>query len=201
MRAGLIQQVDSPATLYEDPINLFVAGFIGSPSMNFVPGHIEGETLHLPFGQTPVPDKMRSVLQGQGAGKREIIAGVRPEHFEDAAIEPEGPGRMKFRAKIDVVESMGSELYVYFDIESQEVESDELADLAKDAGMEDLPGGGAGQHVVARLDASSKASPGGEVELTLDTTQIKLFDPNGGRSLTHSGNGAGARAAGAEATA
>jgi multiple sugar transport system ATP-binding protein len=204
MRAGLIQQVDAPSTLYEDPINLFVAGFIGSPSMNFLPGHVEGETLHMPFGQTPVPDKMRSVIQG-GAGKREVIVGVRPEHFEDAAVEGEGPGRMKFRAKVDVVESMGSELYIYFDVESKEVESDELADLAKDAGMEDLPGGGAGQHVVARLSAESKASPGGEVELTLDTTQIKLFDPNGGRSLTHSGNGAapaGSRAAGAaEATA
>jgi multiple sugar transport system ATP-binding protein len=200
MRAGLIQQVDSPAALYDDPINLFVAGFIGSPSMNFVPAHLEGETLHLPFGQTPVPEKMRSTIQS-GGGKREVIAGVRPENFEDAAVEPEGPGRMKFRAKVDVVESMGSELYVYFDIESKEVESDELADLAKDAGMEDLPGGGAGQHVVARLDSASKASPGGEVELTLDTTQIKLFDPNGGRSLTHSGNGAGARAASAGATA
>jgi multiple sugar transport system ATP-binding protein len=199
MRAGIIQQVAAPSTLYEDPINLFVAGFIGSPSMNFVPGHIEGETLHLPFGSTPVPDKMRSVLQSGGAGRREVIAGVRPEHFEDAAIEGEGPGRMKFRAKVDVVESMGSELYVYFDVETKEVESDELAELAKDAGMEDLPGGGAGQHVVARLDAASKASPGSEVELTLDTTQIKLFDPNGGRSLTHSGNGAGARAAGATA--
>jgi multiple sugar transport system ATP-binding protein len=98
---------------------------------------------------------------------------------------------------------MGSELYIYFDVESKEVESDELADLAKDAGMEDLPGGGAGQHVVARLDAESKASPGGEVELTLDTTQIKLFDPNGGRSLTYTGNGngTGARAAGAGAAA
>jgi multiple sugar transport system ATP-binding protein len=95
---------------------------------------------------------------------------------------------------------MGSELYVYFDVESKEVESDELADLAKDAGMEDLPGGGAGQHVVARLDSASKASPGRDVELTLDTTQIKLFDPNGGRSLTYT-NGAGARAAGAGATA
>jgi multiple sugar transport system ATP-binding protein len=202
MRAGIIQQVDAPARLYEDPINLFVAGFIGSPSMNFLAGHIDGETLHLPFGQTPVPDKMRSVLQGGGAGKREVIVGVRPEHFEDAAIEGEGPGRMKFRAKVDVVESMGSELYVYFDVEGeQEVESDDLVDLAKDAGMEDLPSGGAGQHVVARLDSASKASAGGEVELTLDTTQIKLFDPNGGRSLTHSGNGAGARAAGAGATA
>ena len=128
-------------------------------------------------------------------------AGLRPEHFEDAAVADERQtGGMKFKVTIDVVESMGSELYVYFDVESQEVESEELADLAKDAGMEDLPGGGAGQHVVARLDSASKASPGGEVELTLDTTQIKLFDPNGGRSLTHSGNGAGARAASAGAT-
>jgi multiple sugar transport system ATP-binding protein len=200
MRAGLIQQVDSPAVLYEDPINLFVAGFIGSPSMNFLPGRLEGETLHLPFGQTQIPDKMRSALQS-GGGSREVIVGVRPEHFEDAAIEPEGPGRMKFRAKVDVVESMGSELYAYFDVDTKgEVQSDELADLAKDAGLEDLPSGGA-QHVVARLDAASKAAPGAEVELTLDTTQIKLFDPDGGRSLTHTGasNGAGARAAGATA--
>ena len=110
---------------------------------------------------------------------------------------------MKFTAKVDVVESMGSELYVYFDVESKEVESDELADLAKDAGMEDLPGGGAGQHVVARLSAESKATAGGEVELTLDTTQIKLFDPDGGRSLTYqdSANGSGSRAASAGATA
>jgi multiple sugar transport system ATP-binding protein len=200
MRAGLIQQVDTPANLYEDPVNLFVAGFIGSPSMNFVPGHVEGETLHLPFGQTPVPEKMRSVISG-GAGKREVIVGVRPEHFEDALVEPEGPGRMKFTANVDVVESMGSELYVYFDVESKELESDELADLAKDAGMEDLPGGGAGQHVVARLSAESKAAAGSPVELTLDTTQIKLFDPDGGRSLTHAGSGNGSRAASAAAPA
>ncbi len=203
MRAGIIQQVDTPATLYEDPINLFVAGFIGSPSMNFLPGRLEGDTLHLPFGNTQIPDKLRSALQahGGGGGAREVIVGMRPEHFEDATIEPEGPGRMKFRARIDVVESMGSELYAYFDVETKgEVQSDELADLAKDSGLEDLPSGGA-QHVVARLDAASKAAPGSELDFTLDTTQIKLFDPDGGRSLTHagSGNGAGARAATATA--
>ena len=93
---------------------------------------------------------------------------------------------MKFKAKVDVVESMGSELYAYFDVETEgEVQSDELADLAKDAGLEDLPTGG-GQHVVARLDSDSKATAGGEVELVLDTTEIKLFDPDGGRSLTYS---------------
>jgi multiple sugar transport system ATP-binding protein len=207
MRAGLIQQVDAPATLYEDPINLFVAGFIGSPSMNFVPGRLEGDRLHLPFGDTQISDKLRAALSANdgsgGGGARDVIAGIRPEHFEDASIEPEGPNRMKFRAKVDVVESMGSELYVYFDITTdKEVQSEHLDDLAKDSGLEDLPSGGA-QHVVARLDAESKARAGGEVDLTLETDQIKLFDPDGGRSLTYKGaaNGAGARAASAPASA
>jgi multiple sugar transport system ATP-binding protein len=203
MRAGIIQQVDSPATLYDDPVNLFVAGFIGSPSMNFLPGRLDGDKLELPFGTSEVPERLRAALQRGAGGARDVIVGVRPEHFEDAAIEPERPGLMRFKATVDVVESMGSELYVYFDVETKaEVQSDDLADLAKDAGMEDLPGGGIGQHVVARLDAESKAHSGGEIELVLDTTQIKLFDPDGGRSLTYSdGNGAGAKAASASAPA
>src|SRR5689334_7749179 len=128
MRAGIIQQVDSPSTLYDDPVNLFVAGFIGSPSMNFVPGRIEGDKLELPFGTVPVPDHLKAALQSGGGGAREVIAGVRPEHFEDALIEPERPGLLKFKAKIDVLESMGSELYAYFDVETkQEMESDDLA--------------------------------------------------------------------------
>jgi multiple sugar transport system ATP-binding protein len=206
MRAGIIQQVDSPATLYDDPVNLFVAGFIGSPSMNFVPGRIADDKLELPFGSLALPDHLKQALQKSGGGgARDVIAGVRPEHFEDALIEPDRPGLHKFKAKIDVLESMGSELYAYFDIETgKELESDDLAELAKDAGMEDLPSGGANQHVVARLDSDSKATAGGEIELVLDTTTIKLFDPDGGRSLTYTGtggNGAGAKAASTAAPA
>ncbi len=186
MRAGIIQQVDAPATLYEDPINLFVAGFIGSPSMNFLPGRLEGDTLRLPFGETQISEQLRSKLQAAnvGGGGRDVIVGIRPEHFEDASIETETQGRMRFKAKADVVESMGSELYVYFDVQTkQEVQSADLDELAKDAGMEDLPSGGA-QHVVARVDAASRANAGGELELVLETDEIKLFDPEGGRSLT-----------------
>ena len=202
MRAGIIQQVDSPATLYDDPVNLFVAGFIGSPSMNFLPGRLDGDKLELPFGTAEVPERLRAALKagGGGGGARDVIVGARPEHFEDATIEPDRPGLMKFKAKIDVVESMGSELYVYFDVDTkQELQSDDLTDLAKDSGMEDLPSGGVGQHVVARLDSDSKATAGGEVELVLDTTEIKLFDPDGGKSLTYTGtsNGAGSKAASA----
>jgi multiple sugar transport system ATP-binding protein len=191
MRAGVIQQVDTPANLYEEPDNLFVAGFIGSPSMNFLPGHLEGDTVKLPFGDTPLPDKLRQRLQREpGQGAREVIVGIRPEHFEDAVVEQdEHQDRMKFRTTVDVVESMGSELYVYFDVEAGDMDSAELQELAADAGMEDLPSHGGGQQVVARLSAESKAKPGAEVELTVDTSQIKLFDAQNGRSMTAGGAG------------
>jgi multiple sugar transport system ATP-binding protein len=180
MRGGIIQQVDSPKNLYEKPENLFVAGFIGSPSMNFLPAHLEGDTIKLPFGDAPVPDAMRGKLRGDG--KREVIAGARPEHFEDAQVEPDKPG-LRFRANVSVVESMGSELYAYFDVEHAHVESRDLTELAADAGMQDLPSHGDAQQVVARLDAASRARPGEHVEMILDTRYIQLFDPDGGRSL------------------
>jgi multiple sugar transport system ATP-binding protein len=123
-------------------------------------------------------------LKQSDVGAKDVIVGIRPEHFEDAAVESgEQPDRMKFRTKVDVVESMGSELYVYFDVKSEELQSAELQELAADAGMEDLPSHGGGQQVVARLSAESKASPGGEVELVVDTGQIKLFAADSGKSL------------------
>jgi multiple sugar transport system ATP-binding protein len=187
MRGGVIQQVDTPKRLYEDPANLFVAGFIGSPSMNFVSGRLEGNTVKLPFGDVPLTDKLIADMRASGGqSSRNVIVGVRPEHFEDAALDEAGaPNRLKFRAKVDVVESMGSELYAYFSVKSEDIQSDQLADLAKDAGMEDLPSAGDGQQIVARLEAASKATPDQELEFSLDTTDMKLFDPEGGRSLTH----------------
>jgi multiple sugar transport system ATP-binding protein len=184
MRGGIIQQVDSPKNLYERPDNLFVAGFIGSPSMNFLPARLEDGTIKLPFGDTPIPDELRGRLQGDGKA-REVIAGVRPEHFEDSDVEPDRPG-LKFTAPVSVVESMGSELYAYFDVEHGHVESSDLLELAADSGMEDLPQHGSGdtQQVVARLSAASSAKPNARVNLVLDTTHLQLFDPQGGKSLT-----------------
>jgi len=185
MKDGILQQVDTPLKLYDKPTNLFVAGFIGSPSMNFLPGRLEGETIRLPFGDVPIPHRLRSKLKASG-GAQDIIAGMRPEHFEDAAIEGDIPGLLKFRAKVAVVESMGSELYAYFDVETKVGDSAELAELAKDAGLEDLPTHGSGDEtqVVARLDAASKATAGEEIDLVLETEEIKLFDPGTGKSLT-----------------
>jgi multiple sugar transport system ATP-binding protein len=166
MRAGVIQQVDTPKVLYNAPANLFVAGFIGSPAMNFVPARLEEGVVKLPFGESPIPP-------GVNVNQREVIAGIRPEHFEDAAIDPQG---MRFKARLDLVESMGSELYAYF--EAEEVHSEQLDELAADG---EAPGAGA--TVVARLDAASSAASGHELELSLDTAGIMLFDPGSGQAL------------------
>jgi multiple sugar transport system ATP-binding protein len=160
MRAGVLQQVDTPKVLYENPANLFVAGFIGSPAMNFVRARLEDGKLKLPFGDAPVP-------AGVTAARRDVIAGIRPEYFEDAAIQA---GGLRFKIRPDVVESVGSELYAYFDVDAA-VEAPE---------SEEAPHGTA---VVARLDAQSAAEPRQELELTLDTGRIKLFDPASGEAL------------------
>jgi multiple sugar transport system ATP-binding protein len=181
MRGGIIQQVDTPKNLYEKPTNLFVAGFIGSPSMNFLPARLEGDTIKLPFGDAPLPERLRGKIQTNGA--REVIAGVRPEHFEDAVVEPDKPG-LRFSAPVSVVESMGSELYAYFDVQSGGVQSAELVELAEDAGISDLPRhGGDAQQVVARLAAASRARPGEQAQMVLDTEHLHLFDPESGQTL------------------
>jgi multiple sugar transport system ATP-binding protein len=189
MRGGIIQQVAPPKELYEQPANLFVAGFIGSPSMNFVPAHLEGDKIVFPFGEAEIPGWIKTRMKGgEGHGTREVIAGVRPEHFEDAQVEPDRPG-LRFKAPVAVVESMGSELYAYFDVKSDHVESAELVELAEDAGLSDLPShGGDEQQMVARLAAASKAAPGAEIEMVLDTSQVQLFDPKTGRSLAQPGD-------------
>jgi multiple sugar transport system ATP-binding protein len=176
MRAGEIQQVDTPMELYNHPVNLFVAGFIGSPSMNFMPATVENGKLKLPVAEVDVPE-------GADA-KGQVIAGIRPEHFEDAKlVDDEARNRgVTFKATIDVLESMGSELYAHFNIEGQGVESQELDELAQDAGAADLPSGEAGQ-VTARLEPESGAKEGEEIELWIDVPHIQLFDPDDGRSL------------------
>ena len=177
MRAGEIQQVDTPMELYNNPKSLFVAGFIGSPAMNFMPATVEGGKLKLPMAEVDLPEGAEA--------KGEVIAGIRPEHFEDAAqVDESVRGRgATFKAKIDVLESMGSELYAHFDIEGiGGVQSQELEELAQDAGAADLPSSEAGQ-VTARLSAESEAKEGEEIELWIDVPHIQLFDQDDGRSL------------------
>ena len=184
MRAGVLQQVDTPQQLYDNPVNLFVAGFIGSPAMNFMPASVEGDMVKLPMVEAPIDSGMRSALTGASS----LIAGVRPEHFEDAALvgDDKKPLGRTFTARIDLVESMGSELYAHFKVEHQGVDSEELAELAADSGAADVPGGG-GDTVVARLDPEASVRQGEETELWVDTSRIHFFDTADGRTLTAEG--------------
>ena len=183
MRSGLLQQVGSPADLYGHPDNLFVAGFIGSPSMNFLAGEIDGDTLKLPIGDVTISSSLRGRLEaGPGGGRGGVIVGMRPEDFEDAGLVGDKSHGISFRAKIDVLESMGSEFYAYFVLEAEKVSSRELEELAHDAGAADLPHQ-EGSQVVARLEAASRVRQGQESELWFNTEHLHLFDPESGASL------------------
>ena len=175
MRSGVLQQVDTPRKLYNDPLNIFVAGFIGSPAMNFFAGSVSGGRLKLPFAEIPAPEAVSD------AG--EVIVGIRPEDFEDAHFAPTGHDQgVTFEAPIEVLESMGSEIYVYFSFSGGEVSSDELAELARDSGIAETPGGRTGL-AVARLNPESDVKEGDTAKLWFDGAKLHLFDPGDGSSL------------------
>ena len=184
MRSGLLQQVGSPAELYHRPYNLFVAGFIGSPAMNFLPGSLEGGALRTSLGDFPLTDELRRELEGANTG-RDVIVGIRPEDFEDAALVPaENRGRgITFKTAIDVLESIGSDVFVYFARgRDTQVSSAELDELAADSGSTDT--GADAETVTARLDAATKVREGTDAELWADGAAIHVFDPNTGRNLS-----------------
>jgi multiple sugar transport system ATP-binding protein len=186
MRSGVLQQVGAPGELYANPVNLFVAGFIGSPAMNFMPGELSGDSVKTPLGDLRLPDSVRGAVGGADGG-RHVIVGIRPESFEDAELVG-GDTRdrgMTFRAKIDLVEQLGAEQYAYFQLEHEGVQSDELRELAEDAGSDEVPSSGEGQ-IVARLESASGISRGADAELWLDLSKLHFFDPSGGRNLARS---------------
>jgi multiple sugar transport system ATP-binding protein len=179
MRAGVLQQVGSPAELYDQPRNLFVAGFIGSPAMNFMPAEIGGGRIRLPIGEVDAPE---------GVGREgKVVAGIRPESFEDAEIvgDLKQERGIAFEAEIDLVESLGSDLYAYFHVESEGIQSDQLADLVEDrldetgaAGMREGQ-----EQIVARLEPTSKVKRRETAQLWADTAKLHLFDPESGERL------------------
>ncbi|MCP3786840.1 sn-glycerol-3-phosphate ABC transporter ATP-binding protein UgpC [Micromonospora sp. A3M-1-15] len=194
MRGGAVQQVGPPQELYDHPRNLFVAGFIGSPSMNFLHAAVEDGHLRTALGDVPIGDRVRRQLDGADA-PRELILGIRPEHFEDAALIDDETRRrgLEFDAPVDIVESMGSDKYVYFTVEGERATAAELEELAADAGAADFTG--TGSSLVTRLSAESPVREGEPRRVWFNLEKIHLFDPSTGRNLTlHEGRSSGALA-------
>jgi hypothetical protein len=190
MRLGILQQVASPQELYDSPANLFVAGFIGSPAMNFMGGTLEEGRLRTALGEIPLTGQLRQTLERSGVG-REVIVGIRPEDFEDASMVPadvRGNG-ITLNATIDVIESLGAEKYVYFTRDlGQAVNVAELEELAKDSGRADI--GSTAETVVARLNPETRITEGQNAELWVDVRRLHVFDPATGRNLTRGTSGA-----------
>ena len=183
MRTGVLQQAASPKELYERPVNLFVAGFIGSPAMNFMAGTLEEGMLRTSLGEFRLSDRLRREVESSGTG-REVIVGLRPENFEDEAlVSPDNrPHGITFHATIDVLESLGSDVFVYFTHGREHgVSSAELEELAQDSGR---AGGASGETIVARLDAATHIAEGQDAELWVDTRAVHIFDPATGRNLS-----------------
>jgi len=175
LKRGILQQLATPRELYENPGNLFVAGFIGSPPMNFLPATVEGTTVKLPFGSVKLPPEKAA----KAAGKGLLMAGIRPEHFEDASVKGgHGPGST-FRATVDVVEWLGNETYAYIPFEAPPEVEAQLRQLERDLDGESLH-----TQLVVSLDGASRIREGEEAEIWVDGAKMHLFDPATGENLT-----------------
>ena len=189
MRAGQLQQFATPKELYDSPLNLFVAGFMGSPAMNFLPGTVEEGKLRTPLGDLPLSNQLQQELDKAGA-PRDLIVGIRPENFEDASLVSADarPHGITFPATVDVIESLGSDVFVHFTKNLERgVDSAELRELAQDSGRANPDGG---DEIVARLDAATHVREGEDVQLWADVRSLHVFDPATGRNLALSGRAA-----------
>jgi multiple sugar transport system ATP-binding protein len=184
MRSGLLQQFATPQELYDRPVNLFVAGFIGSPAMNFLPSRVDDSTLHTPLGDIRLTDQLRRALE-RGKAPRDLLIGIRPESFEDAAlVSPmHRDSGITLQASIDTLESVGSDVFVYFTKEFVgAVSSAELTELAEDSGSAES--GATGELITARLDPETTAREGQETELWADLRGMHVFNPETGQNIT-----------------
>jgi multiple sugar transport system ATP-binding protein len=180
LRRGVLQQVAPPRTLYDEPANLFVAGFIGSPPMNLVAATVEDGRLRLPFVTVELPPDLRASV-----GTRPLlIVGIRAEAFEDPARADESTGAA-FQARVDVVEWLGNEQYAYLPYDTPSGEA-RLAELARDLDAERLR-----SQLVVAVDPRQRLDRGAQLPLRVDPRRMHLFDPESGAALTRAAKAAG----------
>jgi multiple sugar transport system ATP-binding protein len=170
LRGGVLQQLGTPKELYLDPANVFVAGFIGSPRMNLVPGRLADGGVHTALGDATLPDQVRQRLERAGA-ERDVIVGIRPEHV--VAREANGSG-----SPIQVLEWMGSQVFAHVDPPS----GDGIAEVAAGLGLDEIEGSST-EHVIVQLDPDTDAREGDTVAVTLDADRLYLFDATSGERL------------------
>jgi multiple sugar transport system ATP-binding protein len=193
MRKGELQQVAAPQELYDRPLNLFVAGFIGSPSMNLVEATLEVSN----SGMTVVAGSQKIALGEETLSARPalknfagkpVILGIRPEDLEDAELAADASSDRMLTGEVQLTEALGSEVMVHFTIDARPAVTDEVRELQKDAGTEEM-GAAAAQPgdtttaMVGRFGARSKARKGEPVKVAVDTRALHFFDPETGLGI------------------
>jgi multiple sugar transport system ATP-binding protein len=173
MRDGRIQQVDTPQGLYRFPENLFVAAFIGSPSMNLVDATVDGATVSFGGFRIPLPEG----IEPPGNGR--VILGIRPEGFEDAAFAD--PSLPTVDVEVAVIEELGSDTHVIFPVDAPPIDSDDVRETRD--GEEELMLEDDRARFNARVDVRSEATPGGTLRLAVDPARFHFFDDETGASL------------------
>jgi multiple sugar transport system ATP-binding protein len=195
MRRGELQQVAPPQELYDRPTNLFVGGFIGSPAMNLLEATLErangGMAVALGDQRLRVDDQVLSSRPGLKAYEgRTVVLGIRPEQLEDAALASDIPGDRHLRGEVELREALGSELMVHFRTNARPAITEEVQELAEDAGTtaEELQGGDNQQSlVVGRFSPDSKVREGEAAEVAVDTRTLHFFDTETGIAIYEEG--------------
>jgi multiple sugar transport system ATP-binding protein len=185
---GVAQQIGTPEELYNRPVNLFVAGFIGSPAMNFFPGTMTDVGVRLPMGEVTLTQEVHDMIR-EHKRPNNVIVGIRPEHLEDASLI-DTYARIRalvFEVNVDVVESLGAEKYVHFKMEGAGAQSAQLAAAAESEVGEN--------EFVARVSTDSKVTQGQTMELAFDTSKLAIFDADSGINLTIPVSGSNGQAA------
>jgi multiple sugar transport system ATP-binding protein len=190
MRKGELQQVAGPQELYDRPVNLFVGGFIGSPSMNIIEATLErangglaarAGSQRIALGEeTLVAHPRLKAYEG-----KMVILGIRPEDLEDAALAADAPSDRRLKGEVQLREALGSEVMVHFTIDATPAATEEVRELQRDAGTEDIAaaGDGGGAPMVGRFGARSRVKEGEPVEIAVDTRALHFFDPETGLGI------------------
>jgi multiple sugar transport system ATP-binding protein len=183
MNAGHLQQVDTPQVLYDKPLNEFVAGFIGSPSINLVESELARSNGHLEvsLGEHKLAVDEQIARNRSGLADyvgRKVILGIRPEDFEDTSVEPDAPADRRIRVTADLTEPLGSEVLVHFSTEATGVVSSAAAaDVGEDAEVRLGEDEDVSTRLIARVSPKSRAALGQDLELAVDTSRLYFFDP------------------------
>jgi multiple sugar transport system ATP-binding protein len=190
MRKGELQQVADPQQLYDHPVNLFVGGFIGSPAMNMVEATLERANggLAAKLGSHSIALGAETLDARPGLTRyegRTVVLGIRPEDLEDAALATDIPGNRRLSGNVELREALGSEIMVHFTVDAPPALTEDVRELAKDAGDERAvqEEGARETTMVGRFGARSDVSEGKAAEVAVDTRALHFFDPDSGLGI------------------